>query len=126
MMGWLAVLSCAPLWNPPLWAVLALRMLAARAAPFQLVAAAFVQALRLATRARAIGVAQSGPCAVQGLGVLAGVLAQAIGAPVAVGLAGLVGLTAATMLAMTWTHLRVRLIEAQRQRRRPQTPRRTL
>ena len=35
------------------------------------------------------------------------------GAPLAVGLAGLVGLTAATMLAMSWTHLRARLIQAQ-------------
>src|SRR5690242_12035828 len=32
--------------------------------------------------------------------------------PLAVGLAGLVGLTAATMLAMSWTHLRGRLIQA--------------
>jgi len=34
--------------------------------------------------------------------------------PLAVGLAGLVGVTAATMLAMSWTHLRGRLIHAQR------------
>ena len=37
-------------------------------------------------------------------------MAQAIGAPLAVGLAGLVGVAAATMLAMSWTHLRGRLI----------------
>jgi hypothetical protein len=85
MMGWLAVLSCAT-------------------------AAAFVQALHPDTRARAFGVAQSGPYAVQGLGILAGgAVAQLIGAPLAV---GLVGLTAATMLAMSWTHLRGRLIQA--------------
>jgi hypothetical protein len=36
-------------------------------------------------------------------------VAQLIGAPLTVGLAGLVGLTAATMLAMSWTHLRGRL-----------------
>ena len=78
-------------------------------------AAAFVQALRPATRARAFGVAQSGLYAVQGLGILAGgAAAQAIGAPLAVGLAGLVGVTAATMLAMSWTHLRGGLIQAQR------------
>jgi hypothetical protein len=41
-----------------------------------------------------------------------GAMAQLIGAPLAVGLAGLVGLTAATMLAMSWTHLRGRLIQA--------------
>ena len=120
MMGWLAVLSCAPLigcaWGPPLWAVLLLWTLAGAGGAYQLAAAAaFVQALRPATRARAFGVAQSGLYAVQGLGILAGgALAQAIGAPLAVGLAGLVGLTAATMLAMSWTHLRAQLIEALR------------
>jgi MFS family permease len=73
-------------------------------------AAAFVQALRPDTRARAFGVAQSGLYAVQGLGILAGgAMAQLVGAPLAV---GLVGLTAATMLAMSWTHLRGRLIQA--------------
>jgi hypothetical protein len=41
-------------------------------------------------------VAQSGLYAVQGLGILA----------------GLAGLTAATMLATSWTHLRGRLIQA--------------
>jgi MFS family permease len=120
MMGWLAILSCAPLigsaWSPPLWAVLALWALAGAGGAYQLAAAgAFVQALRPATRARAFGVAQSGLYAVQGLGILAGgAAAQAIGAPLAVGLAGLLGLTAATMLAMSWTHLRTSLIQAQR------------
>ena len=76
MMGWLAVLSCAPLigsaWNPPLWAVLALWTLAGAGGAYQLAAAAaFVQALRPDTRARAFGVAQSGLYAVQGLGILA-------------------------------------------------------
>lgn len=70
-------------------------------------------ALRPDTRARAFGVAQSGLYAVQGLGILAGgAVAQLTGAPLAVGLAGLVGLTAATMLATSWTHLRGRLIQA--------------
>ncbi len=74
-----------------------------------------MQALQPATRARAFGVAQSSLYAVQGLGILAGgAAAQAIGAPRAVGLAGLVGVTAATRLAMSWTHLRGRLIQAQR------------
>jgi hypothetical protein len=40
--------------------------------------------------------------------------AQAIGPPLAVGLAGLVGLTAASMLAMNWTHLCAGPIQAQR------------
>jgi MFS family permease len=120
MMGWLAVLSCAPLigsaWGPPLWAVLLLWALAGAGGAYQLAAAAaFVQALNPANRASAFGLAQSGLYAVQGLGILAGgAIAQLIGAPLAVGLAGLVGLTAATMLAMSWTHLRVGLIQAQR------------
>jgi MFS family permease len=98
----------------PLWAVLALWTLAGAGGAYQLAAAAvFVQALRPDTRARAFGVAQSGLYAVQGLGILAGgAVAQLIGAPLAVGLAGLVGLTAATMLATSWTHLRGRLIQA--------------
>jgi MFS family permease len=118
MMGWLAVLSCAPLigsaWSPPLWAVLTLWILAGAGGAYQLAAAAaFVQALRPDTRARAFGVAQSGLYAVQGLGILAGgAVAQLIGTPLAVGLAGLAGLTAATMLAMSWTQLRGRLIQA--------------
>ena len=102
MMGWLAVLSCAPLigsaWSPPLWAVLVLWTLAGAGGAYQLAAAAaFVQALRPDTRARAFGVAQSGLFAVQGLGTVAGgAMAQLIGAP----------------LAMSWTHLRGRLIQA--------------
>ena len=52
--------------------------------------------------------------AVQGLGILAdGAAAEAIGVSVAVGPAYLVGLTAATMVVMNWTHLRARLIQAQ-------------
>ncbi|MFY9930498.1 MAG: MFS transporter [Streptosporangiaceae bacterium] len=119
MMGWLAVLSCAPLigsaWGPPLWAVLLLWTLAGAGGAYQLAAAAaFVQVLVPSTRARAFGLAQSGLYAVQGLGILAGgAVAQAIGPTFAVGLAGLVGLTAATMLAMSWTNLRARLIQAQ-------------
>ncbi len=108
LMGWLAVLSCLPLvgcaCNPPLWVVLLLWTLAGAGGAYQLAAAAtFVQALQPATRARAFGLAQSGLYAVQGLGILAGgAVAQVIGAPLAVGLAGLAGLTAATMLAATW------------------------
>jgi MFS family permease len=111
MMGWLAVLSCLPLigsvWNPPLWVILPLWALAGAGGAYQLAAAAmFVQALQPATRARAFGLAQSGLYAVQGLGILAGgAVAQAIGAPLAVGLAGLVGLTAAAMLAASWAQL---------------------
>jgi MFS family permease len=108
LMGWLAILSCLPLvgcaCNPPLWVVLALWTLAGAGGAYQLAAAAtFVQALQPATRARAFGLAQSGLYAVQGLGILVGgAVAQLIGAPLAVGLAGLAGLTAATMLAASW------------------------
>jgi MFS family permease len=120
MMGWLAMLSCAPLigsaWNPPLAVVLPLWALAGAGSAFQLAAAAaFVQALTPDTRARAFGLAQSGLFAVQGLGILAsGAVAEAIGPTLAVGLAGLTGLTAATMLAMVWIHLRGRAVQAQR------------
>lgn len=120
MMGWLAIGSCAPLvvsaWAPPLSVVLPLWALAGAGGAYQLAAAAaFVQALQPATRARAFGVAQSGLYAAQGVGIVAGgAVAQLTGAPLAVGLAGLAGLTAATMLAMSWTRLRGRLIQAQR------------
>lgn len=111
-MGWLAVLSCAPLvanaWNPPLWAVVLLWLVAGVGGAFQLVAiAAFARSLAPETRARAFGVAQSGLYAVQGLGILAGgALAVAVGAPVAVGAAGLVGLCAAFLLATRWPRVR--------------------
>jgi MFS family permease len=61
----------------------ALWTLAGAGGAYQLAAAAaFVQALRPDTRARAFGVAQSGLYAVQGLGILAGgAVAQLIGAP---------------------------------------------
>ena len=73
MMGWLAVLSCAPLigsaWSPPLWAVLLLWTLAGAGGAYQLAAAAaFVQALTPSTRGSAFGLVQSGLYAVQGLG----------------------------------------------------------
>jgi MFS family permease len=117
-MGWLAMLSCAPLigcaWNPPLWAVLVLWTVAGAGGAFQLAAvAAFVQALTPGTRARALGIAQSGLYAVQGLGILAGgAVAEATGPALAVGLAGLTGLTAATMLAMSWTRVRGPMLAA--------------
>ena len=120
MMGWLAMLSCGPLiasaWNPPLPGVLILWALAGAGSAYQLAAAAaFVQALTPGTRARAFGLAQSGLYAVQGLGILAGgAVAEAVGPTLAVGLAGLTGLTAAAMLAMAWTHVRAQAIQAQR------------
>lgn len=120
IMGWMAMLSCAPLiasaWNPPLPVILPLWALAGAGGAYQLAAAAaFVQALTPQTRARAFGLAQSGLYAVQGIGILAGgAMAQAIGPTLAVGLAGLTGLTAATMLAMVWIGMRAQAIGGQR------------
>jgi MFS family permease len=119
-MGWLAMASCAPLvgcaWSPPLPVVLILWLIAGAGGAFQLVAApAFVAALDPATRGRAFGVAQSGLYAVQGIGILAGgAAAQLVGAPMAVSLAGLLGLCVAAALAVSWTQLRVQVISSQR------------
>ncbi len=122
MMGWLAMASCAPLigsaFRPPLWAVLILWALAGAGGAYQLVAAAaFVQTVPPEGRGRAFGLAQSGLLAVQGLGIVAGgALASVIGAPVAVGLAGLLGLCAAAILAMSWTLRRGDTIAAEHAR----------
>jgi MFS family permease len=111
-MGWLAMLSCAPLVfslaHPPLPAVLLLWGLAGLGSAYQLTAAAaFAQALPAAQRAGAFAVAQSGLLAAQGLGiVLAGAVAQRTGPQAAVALAGLTGLLAAATLATEWTSRR--------------------
>lgn len=118
MMGWLAMGACAPLigcaWNPPLWVVLALLSIAGVGGAFQMAAVpAFVQQLEPSTRGSAFGVAQSGLYAVQGIGIAAGgAVADWIGAPMAVSLAGLFGLCAATCLALTWAHQRAKVIAA--------------
>ena len=44
---------------------------------------------------------------------IGGAVAEITGPPLAVGLAGLTGLTAASILAMRWVHLRGRAIQAQ-------------
>jgi MFS family permease len=117
-MSWLAVLSCAPLvvsvWNPPLWAVVAAWLVAGVGGAFQLIVIpAFARSLAPETRARAFGVAQSGMYAVQGLGILAGgAMAVAVGAPLAVGLAGVAGLCVALYLASKWTVIRRKVIAA--------------
>jgi MFS family permease len=118
MMGWLAMGACAPLigcaWNPPLWVVLVLLGIAGMGGAFQMAAVpAFVQQLDPSTRGSAFGVAQSGLYAVQGLGIaIGGAVAETIGAPMSVSIAGLLGLCAATSLALTWTHLRGKVIAA--------------
>ena len=120
MMGWLAMASCAPLigsaFSPPLWVVLLLWSLAGAGEAYQLAAAAaFVQNLTPSARARAFGLAQSGLLAVQGVGILAGgAVANVTGAPVAVGLAGMLGLCAAAALSMSWTLRRGEVMSAAR------------
>ena len=116
LMGWMAMLSCAPLIfsaaHPPLWVVLVLWTVAGIGGAFQIVAAAaFVQSVPDPDRARAFGLAQSGLFAAQGLGILiGGAAAQAIGPQLVVALAGLLGLTSATVLAIGWSRRRAELM----------------
>jgi hypothetical protein len=115
-MGWLAMLSCAPLIfslaHPPLAVLVVLWALAGAGGAYQLAAAAaFVAALPAARRVRAFAVAESGLLAAQGLGILTGgAVAQRVGAPGAVALAGLMGLLAAAALATDWTRRHAELI----------------
>ena len=115
-MGWLAMLSCAPLIfslaHPPLPVLILLWVLAGAGGAYQLVAAAaFVRALPAARRVRAFAVAQSGLLASQGLGILTGgAVAQRMGPARAVALAGLLGLLAAAALATGWTRRHTELI----------------
>lgn len=115
-MGWLAMLSCAPLIfslaHPPLPVLILLCVLAGAGGAYQLAAAAaFVTALPTARRVRAFAVAQSGLLTAQGLGILTGgAVAQRIGPTGAVALAGLMGLLAAAALATDWTRRHTELI----------------
>ena len=108
LIGWLAMLSCAPLicslLRPPVWVLVPLWALAGAAGTYQLAtAAAFTQTLRGAARARAFGVAQSGLLAAQGLGiVVAGMAASTLGPQRVAGIAGLLGVSAAAILAARW------------------------
>ncbi|WP_131737549.1 MFS transporter [Actinomadura roseirufa] len=111
-MGWMAVLACAPLIvaaaRPPLWGVVLLWALAGAGGAYQLAAnAAFVAAVPAAGRGQAFGLAQSGILAGQGLGILAaGAAAQAFGPETVVALGGVLGVSAATMLALGWNQIR--------------------
>ena len=115
-MGWLAMLSCAPLIfslaHPPLPVLILLWVLAGAGGAYQLAAAAaFVTVLPAARRVRAFAVAQSGLLAAQALGILTGgAVAQRIGPTGAVALAGLLGLLAAAALATDWTRRHTELI----------------
>ncbi|MFC0861856.1 MFS transporter [Sphaerimonospora cavernae] len=115
-MGWLAMLTCAPLMlcamEPPLEAVLALWVLSGVGGAYQLAAnAAFVQCVPPAGRGQAFGLVQSGLLAVQGLGILiGGVAAEEFGPEPVIALAGVAGLSVAAMLTMLWTGSRREII----------------
>jgi MFS family permease len=117
-MGWMSMLACAPLigcaLHPPLWAVVTLWGLSGVGSAYQLAAnAAFVAAVPAAGRGQAFGLAQSGILAGQGLGILiGGAIAQVLGPERVVALAGVTGLTVATMLALSWTQVRGSVIAA--------------
>jgi MFS family permease len=129
MMGWLAILACAPLIGcaarPPLAVVLGLWALSGLGSGYQMAAAAaFVQSVPDSGRSLAFGLAQSGLLAAQGLGILVGgAAAQALGPEPVVALAGLAGLGAATLLALGWTHMRGDVIAAGRARAEAAAPR---
>ena len=122
MMGWLAILACAPLIgcaaDPPLGVVLALWTLSGLGSGYQLAAAtAFVQSVPAYGRALAFGLAQSGLLAAQGLGILiGGAAAEVIGPETVVALAGVAGLCAATLLTLGWIRSRGDVIAAVRAR----------
>ena len=107
-MGWLAMLSCAPLIfcqvHPPAPVVALLWALAGAGGAYQLAAAAaFVRALPGTEKAHTFAVAQTGLLAAQVTGlVAAGAVAKRLGSPAAVALAGLLGLVAAAALATDW------------------------
>jgi len=115
-MGWLAMLSCAPLIfcqvHPPAPVVALLWALAGAGGAYQLAAAAaFGRALPQPERARAFAVAQSGLLAAQVAGLLAaGAVAKRLGPPAAVALAGLLGLVAAAVLATDWIRRHAELL----------------
>ena len=112
LMGWMAMLSCAPLvvtaMRPPLEVVLAAWVLSGIGGAYQLAAnAAFVQRVPGEQRGQAFGLVQSGLMAVQGIGILAGgYAAERLGPEPVVALAGGAGLMAAAVLALLWTESR--------------------
>ncbi|TDD07993.1 MFS transporter [Nonomuraea diastatica] len=112
LMGWMAMLSCAPLMvtalRPPLAVVLAAWVLSGIGGAYQLAAnAAFVQNVPAERRAQAFGLVQSGLMAVQGIGILVGgFAAERLGPEPVVALAGVTGVVSAAVLAVVWTESR--------------------
>ncbi|MEV5898160.1 MFS transporter [Nonomuraea fuscirosea] len=112
LMGWMAMLSCAPLIvtaiRPPLAVVLVAWVLSGIGGAYQLAAnAAFVQSVPPERRAQAFGLVQSGLMTVQGIGILVGgFAAERLGPEPVVALAGIAGVISAAVLAMVWTESR--------------------
>ncbi|GGK86548.1 MFS transporter [Planomonospora parontospora subsp. parontospora] len=116
-MGWMAMLTCAPLilcaLRPPLAVVLVLWFVSGVGGAYQLAAnAAFVRCVPAERRGQAFGLVQSGLLAAQGLGILiGGAAADEFGPEPVVALAGAAGLLVAATLAMLWTDSRKEIIE---------------
>ncbi|MEV5326968.1 MFS transporter [Nonomuraea fastidiosa] len=112
LMGWMAMLSCAPLIitaiKPPLAVVLAAWVLSGIGGAYQLAAnAAFVQHVPAERRGQAFGLVQSGLMAVQGVGILVGgFAAERLGPEPVIAIAGLAGLVSAAVLSMIWAESR--------------------
>ena len=110
-MGWMAMLSCAPLigcvFRPSLYVVLALWVLSGIGGAYQLAAnAAFVQLVPAERRGQAFGLVQSGLMAAQGIAILiGGFAADRLGPEPVVAFSGVIGVTAAAVLAVLWTEI---------------------
>lgn len=119
MMGWLAMLSCAPLMvtalRPPLEVVLAAWFLSGVGGAYQLAAnAAFVQRVPDDQRGQAFGLVHAGLMAVQGIAILiGGYAAERLGPEPVVALSGVSGLTVAAVLAVMWADRRGAALRAQ-------------
>ncbi|MEU4830139.1 MFS transporter [Streptosporangium sp. NPDC023615] len=116
-MGWMAMLTCAPLMvcavRPPLVVVLLLWFVSGLGGAYQLAAnAAFVQCVPAGQRGQAFGLVQSGLLASQGIGILAGgVAADHLGPENVVALAGAAGLITSAALTVLWRRSRREIIE---------------
>lgn len=119
LMGWLAMLSCAPLvvtaMRPPLEVVLAAWFLSGVGGAYQLAAnAAFVQRVPDGQRGQAFGLVHSGLMAVQGIAILiGGYAAERLGPEPVVALSGITGFTAAVVLTVIWADARGARMRAQ-------------
>lgn len=120
VMGWMAMLSLAPLigcaTEPPLAIVVALWFVCGLGSSYQLAAnAAFVQTVPNEGRGQAFGLVTSGMQVFQGIGIiLAGAVAEVLDPAAAIALFGAVGLAAASILAVQWLHIRGGIVAAMR------------